>query len=62
MPQAVSVAAELKKDFGVEPALIKGSHGIFDVKVDGKTVYSKDKTGRFPEPGEVSALLKEKAP
>jgi selT/selW/selH-like putative selenoprotein len=55
------LAAELKKNFGVDAAIIKGSHGIFDVKVEGKTVYSKDETGRFPEPGEVSALIKEKA-
>lgn len=52
------MAAELKKAFGADAELIKGSHGIFDVKVNGKTVYSKDKTGRFPESGEVTALLK----
>jgi len=56
------LAAELKKTFGVKVDLIKGTHGIFDVKIDGKIVYSKDKTGRFPNPGEVSALLKPEAP
>jgi selT/selW/selH-like putative selenoprotein len=34
--------------------LIPGSGGIFDVTVDGTLVYSKDQTGRFPDPGEVS--------
>ena len=43
----------------MEAELIKGSHGVFDVKVDGKLVYSKDKTGRFPEAGEVVGLLKQ---
>lgn len=38
--------------------MVKGSGGIFEVKVDGKLVYSKEKTGRFPEPGEVTKLLK----
>jgi len=52
------VAAELKKELGVDVQLIKGSHGIFDVNKDGKLIYSKDKSGRFPNAGEVSALLK----
>jgi selT/selW/selH-like putative selenoprotein len=29
--------------------MIKGRGGIFDVKVDGKLVYSKHATGTFPE-------------
>jgi selT/selW/selH-like putative selenoprotein len=29
--------------------LIQGRGGVFDVKVDGKLVYSKDRTGTFPE-------------
>jgi len=43
---------------GVDAEIIKGSHGVFDVRVDGKVVYSKDTTGRFPERGEVAGLLK----
>ena len=35
-----------------------GSGGVFDVKVDGKLVYSKHSTGRFPEPGEVSEKIR----
>ena len=49
----------MKREFGVDAEIIKGSHGVFDVKVDGKLVYSKDKTDRFPDPGEVSELLKQ---
>jgi len=37
--------------------LIKGSNGIFDVEIDGKLVYSKRKTGRFPNRGELSTLI-----
>ena len=33
--------------------LITGSKGVFDVMVDGETIYSKAATGRKPEPGEV---------
>ena len=29
--------------------MIAGSGGIFDVKVDGKMVYSKHVTGEFPD-------------
>jgi len=52
------VAAEIKKSTGIDAKLIEGSKGIFDVKVDGKLVYSKFQTGRFPAPNEVSKLLK----
>jgi len=52
------VAAELKDALSVESRLIEGSKGIFDVKVDGKLMYSKHKTHKFPDKGEVARLLK----
>ncbi|MBK9968706.1 MAG: hypothetical protein IPP07_29135 [Holophagales bacterium] len=51
------MAAELKKTFGVDAKLKMGSGGVFDVVVDGRLVYSKRETGRFPEPGEVPKLI-----
>ena len=48
----------IKDEIGVEPELIKGSGGIFDVVVDGRMIYSKHKEGRFPEPYEVINQLK----
>jgi selT/selW/selH-like putative selenoprotein len=51
------VAAELKDAFSVQARLIEGSRGIFDVKVDGRLVYSKHKTNRFPNQGELSQLI-----
>jgi len=30
---------------------------VFEVTADGEVVFSKKKTGRFPEPGEVTARL-----
>jgi len=44
---------------GIDAELIAGSGGIFDVKVDGRPVFSKHRTGRFPQPGEIVALLRE---
>lgn len=37
--------------------LVEGTRGIFDVRVDGKTVYSKGQTHRFPNPGELKGLV-----
>jgi len=53
------LADELREALEVESELIAGSGGIFDVIVDGKKVYSKFETGRFPEKGEVISLIQE---
>ena len=42
---------------GVESELVPGSNGVFDVVVDGKLIYSKHQTGRFPDPDEILAKL-----
>lgn len=52
------MAATLKKELGVEAELIKGDNGIFDVEADGKIVYSKHETGRFPEDDEILKQLR----
>lgn len=52
------MAAELKEATGTEAVLIAGRGGVFDVIVDGKLIYSKAKTGRFPNSGEVAEKLK----
>jgi selT/selW/selH-like putative selenoprotein len=52
------VAKELKAELGVNAEVTPGSHGVFDIIVDGKRVFCKDEVGRFPHPGEVTRLLK----
>ncbi|MCI5125593.1 MAG: hypothetical protein D3925_14250 [Candidatus Electrothrix sp. AR5] len=47
-----------KKEFGAEAELIPGSGGVFTVCADGKQVYSKYETGRFPDAGEIVGLLR----
>jgi selT/selW/selH-like putative selenoprotein len=42
---------------GFEAEAIPGSKGQYDVIADGRLVFSKAETGRFPEPGEVRAAL-----
>ena len=48
---------EIKAAGGDEPTLITGGRGIFDVRIDGVLVFSKDALDRFPEPGELAGLL-----
>jgi len=48
----------LKKEFGADVELIKGRGGIFDVVTEGKLVYSKHATGRFPEENEVVEAIR----
>jgi selenoprotein W-related protein len=42
---------------GVEPELIKGRGGVFEVSVESQLIFSKKQLGRFPEPGEIQAKL-----
>lgn len=39
--------------------LVKGGSGVFDVIVDGSCIFSKHDAGRFPEPEEVLAQLRD---
>ena len=51
------MAAAIEDELDIVPKLIKGGGGIFDVKADGRLIYSKHETGRFPEDQEVIAGL-----
>jgi selenoprotein W-related protein len=37
--------------------IVPGSGGVFEVEVDGKLVFSKKKTGRFPDYDEIAPAL-----
>jgi selenoprotein W-related protein len=52
------LAAEIEKVAGVTPKLIKGEGGVFEVVVDGRLIYSKKQTGRFPEHEEILSQLR----
>ena len=54
------MAEEVKSAFGVETEFLKGFTGSFDVIVNGDTIFSKLKEGRFPDPGEIEALIRDK--
>jgi predicted Rdx family selenoprotein len=53
------VAAELKEALGIETKLVRGDGGVFDVKANGKLIFSKSKVFRFPETGEIAKLLQQ---
>lgn len=42
-----------------ELTFVMGAKGVFDVVVDGRTLYSKHETGRHAEPHEVLTLFRE---
>ena len=53
------MVAELKDSFDdVDVELVRGGGGVFTVTVDGREVWNKRQTGRFPSPGEVVAALR----
>jgi selT/selW/selH-like putative selenoprotein len=45
------------REIGVEPTLVIGTPGQFDVLVDGQVLFSKHKEGRFPEEEEILRSL-----
>jgi len=51
------LAAEIHKSFNVESTLVPEGKGIFDVTKDGELIFSKYQLHRFPETGEVVALI-----
>ena len=56
------MAEELKDALDIDLEMIEGSGGVFDVVADNELVYSKARTGQFPEPGEVTKILQSIGP
>ena len=52
-PKAASLAEVIKKKTGITPELIASGGGVFEVCKDGELIFSKQKTGRFPEHEEI---------
>ena len=59
----MSAARDLLHDYQhviAELTFVTGSKGVFDVVVDGDTLYSKHAMGRHAERGEVLALFRDR--
>jgi selT/selW/selH-like putative selenoprotein len=49
--------AAIKDKYGITAELREGAGGIFEVSIDGSTVYSNQETYRFPENEEIFAKI-----
>jgi len=57
------LAQELLMTFGDElgaVCLVPGSGGIFEVRLDGATIFSRKAAGRFPESKELKQLVRDR--
>ena len=52
------MAAEIKKELGVDSKLVRGSGGIFVVTADNQRIFSKQDEGRFPSESEIIDKLR----
>jgi len=52
------LAAEIKKELGLDSQLVRGSGGIFVVSVDNERLFSKKDEGRFPSEKEIVDKLR----
>lgn len=43
-----------------EVALIPGTGGVFEVRVDGVAIFSRKEQGRFPESKELKQLIRDR--
>ena len=43
-----------------EVALVPGTGGIFEVRLDGERLWNKKQAGRFPEPKEIKQLIRDR--
>jgi selT/selW/selH-like putative selenoprotein len=49
--------AAIKEKYGINAELREGVGGIFEVSINGSTVYSNQETYRFPENEEIFAKV-----
>ena len=50
---------ELKQKLDAKVTLQRGHSGIYDVALNGKTIFCKDELGRFPEEDEIVDIIEE---
>ena len=62
--RATWLAQELLMTFDTdlgEVALVPGTGGIFEVRVDGELIWSRKDQGRFPDSKELKQLVRDRA-
>ena len=61
--RAAWMAQELLTTFEAElgeVALIPGTGGVFEIRLQGKTIWSRNSEGRFPESKEIKQLIRDR--
>ncbi|MCP4402148.1 MAG: SelT/SelW/SelH family protein [bacterium] len=53
------MADELEHALGVSATLVSSSGGAFEITVDGKLIFSKLQSERFPQDGEIVKKIKD---
>ena len=53
---------DIERELGLPTRLRAGAPGALDVFVDGEQIYSKKRTGRMPNSGELIGLIRGKLP
>ena len=56
---AQELLTTFEADLG-EVALVPGTGGVFEVRLDGETIFSRKAEGRFPESKEVKQLVRDR--
>ena len=54
---ASGLKREIKDKYQVEPKLKLGAGGVFELRVDGKLLFSAKQAGRLPTSSEVLAMI-----
>lgn len=55
--RAVHLSDELEKELKEQTLLVPSDGGMFEVEDKNVIIFSKNETGRFPEEGEIRAIL-----
>lgn len=61
--RAAWLAQELLTTFEAElgeVALLPGAGGVFEIRLNGETLFSRKQAGRFPEAKEIKQLLRDR--
>ena len=56
---AQELLATFESELG-EVALVPGTGGVFEVRVQGETIWSRQERGRFPESKELKQLIRDR--
>ncbi|MBS1824423.1 MAG: SelT/SelW/SelH family protein [Acidobacteria bacterium] len=61
--RAAWISQEMLTTFGAElgeVAIVPGSGGVFEVRLDGETIFSRAAEGRFPESKELKQAIRDR--